>query len=133
MLGEREVTPKRRTAEAGRRDGPLAGVRVLELGSFIAGPFAGRLLGDMGAEVIKVEDPGRPDVLREWGGQGFGVFKGALAELLVAHLAPIREETARLLGDLGHLDAVLRDGARRAAAVADPIVAEAERIVGFLR
>jgi formyl-CoA transferase len=40
---------------------------VLELGSFIAGPFAGRLLGDMGAEVIKVEDPGRPDVLREWG------------------------------------------------------------------
>jgi formyl-CoA transferase len=67
MLGEPEVTPKRRTAEAGRRDGPLAGVRVIELGSFIAGPFAGRLLGDMGAEVIKVEDPGRPDVLREWG------------------------------------------------------------------
>jgi formyl-CoA transferase len=55
------------TADAGRRDGPLAGVRVLELGSFIAGPFAGRLLGDMGAEIIKVEDPNRPDVLREWG------------------------------------------------------------------
>jgi tryptophanyl-tRNA synthetase len=73
------------------------------------------------------------DVLREWGGQGFGVFKGALAELLVAHLAPIREETARLLGDVGHIEAVLRDGAQRAAAVADPIVAEAERIVGFLR
>ncbi len=76
-------------------------------------------------------EPG--DVLREWGGQGFGVFKGALADLLVAHLAPIREETARLLGDVGHVDAVLRDGAARAAAVADPIVAEAERIVGFLR
>ena len=40
---------------------------MIELGSFIAGPFAGRLLGDMGAEVIKVEAPGRPDPLREWG------------------------------------------------------------------
>jgi formyl-CoA transferase len=57
----------RRRPEAGRRDGPLAGVRVLELGSFIAGPFAGRLLGDLGAEIIKIEDPNRPDVLREWG------------------------------------------------------------------
>ena len=47
--------------------GPLAGVRVIELGMLLAGPFAGRLLGDMGAEVIKVEPPGQPDPLREWG------------------------------------------------------------------
>jgi formyl-CoA transferase len=47
--------------------GPLDGVRVLELGTLIAGPFAGRLLGDMGAEVIKVEPPGAPDPLRTWG------------------------------------------------------------------
>src|SRR5580765_2318477 len=67
MTAEPNGARDRRTAEAGRRDGPLAGVRVLELGSFIAGPFAGRLLGDMGAEIIKVEDPNRPDVLREWG------------------------------------------------------------------
>ncbi|KAA0919993.1 CaiB/BaiF CoA-transferase family protein [Dietzia sp. ANT_WB102] len=40
---------------------------VLELGTLIAGPFAGRLLGDMGARVIKIEDPGRPDPLRTWG------------------------------------------------------------------
>ncbi|MGH3632596.1 CaiB/BaiF CoA transferase family protein [Mycobacterium sp.] len=47
--------------------GPLDGIRVIELGTLIAGPFAGRLLGDMGAEVIKVEPPGAPDPLRTWG------------------------------------------------------------------
>lgn len=51
------------TAQAG----PLAGYRVLELGTIIAGPFAGRLLADLGADVIKVESPGRPDPLRTWG------------------------------------------------------------------
>ena len=47
--------------------GPLAGVRVIELGMLLAGPFTGRLLGDLGAEIIKVEPPGQPDPLREWG------------------------------------------------------------------
>ena len=47
--------------------GPLAGVRVLELATFVAGPFAGRLLSDFGADVIKVEAPGGGDPLREWG------------------------------------------------------------------
>ena len=47
--------------------GPLAGVRVVELGMLLAGPFTGRLLGDMGAEIIKVEPPGQPDPLRDWG------------------------------------------------------------------
>jgi len=45
---------------------PLHGVRVLELGNYIAGPTAGRLLADFGAEVIKVERPGRGDELRNW-------------------------------------------------------------------
>lgn len=45
---------------------PLSGIRVLELGSFIAGPFAARLFGDFGAEVIKIEKPQGGDELRDW-------------------------------------------------------------------
>jgi formyl-CoA transferase/succinyl-CoA--D-citramalate CoA-transferase len=47
--------------------GPLAGTTVLELGSLIAGPFAGQLLGDYGADVIKVEPLGGGDPMRRWG------------------------------------------------------------------
>ncbi|MEL7541629.1 MAG: CoA transferase, partial [Pseudomonadota bacterium] len=46
---------------------PLVGLRVLELGQLIAGPFCGQLLGDFGAEVIKIEAPDRPDPARDWG------------------------------------------------------------------
>ncbi len=46
--------------------GPLEGVRVLELGSLIAGPFCGRILADFGAEVLKIEPPGDGDPLRTW-------------------------------------------------------------------
>ena len=47
--------------------GPRSGIRVVELGQVIAGPFCGQLLGDYGADVIKVEPPGTGDVLRQWG------------------------------------------------------------------
>ena len=47
--------------------GALDGIRVIEVGTLISGPFAGRLLGDMGAEVIKIEPPGSPDPVRTWG------------------------------------------------------------------
>lgn len=47
--------------------GPLAGLRVVEMGQLLAGPFCGQILGDLGAEVIKLEQPGKGDPLREWG------------------------------------------------------------------
>lgn len=53
--------------DPGRSAGPLSGIRVVELGQLLAGPFCGQLLGDLGAEVIKLEDPGRGDPLRQWG------------------------------------------------------------------
>lgn len=49
------------------RSGPLADLRVIELGQLIAGPFCGQLLADFGAEVIKIEQPGVGDPMREWG------------------------------------------------------------------
>ncbi|ALL11953.1 CaiB/BaiF CoA transferase family protein [Caulobacter henricii] len=46
---------------------PLTGLRVIEMGSLIAGPFCGQILGDFGAEVIKLEDPRAGDPMRQWG------------------------------------------------------------------
>ena len=51
----------------GELPGALDGIRVIELGQLIAGPFCGQLLGDMGADVIKVEPPGAGDPMRQWG------------------------------------------------------------------
>src|ERR1700686_886456 len=49
------------------KQGALSDLRVLELGTLIAGPFCGQLLGDMGAEVIKIEPPTLGDPMRVWG------------------------------------------------------------------
>ncbi|HEY0939830.1 MAG TPA: CaiB/BaiF CoA-transferase family protein [Steroidobacter sp.] len=49
------------------KNGPLSDLRVIELGTLLAGPFCGQLLGDMGAEVIKIEPPEQGDPLRVWG------------------------------------------------------------------
>jgi crotonobetainyl-CoA:carnitine CoA-transferase CaiB-like acyl-CoA transferase len=49
------------------KEGPLSGLRVVELGQLIAGPFCGQLLGDMGAEVVKIEPPDGGDPMRAWG------------------------------------------------------------------
>lgn len=52
---------------------PLSDLRVIEMGTLLAGPFSGRLLGDFGAEVIKVEPPGKSDPMRNWGKSKDGV------------------------------------------------------------
>jgi tryptophanyl-tRNA synthetase len=73
------------------------------------------------------------DILAEYGGKGFGVFKPALAEALSTKLAPIAAEMRRLNADPGALDAILRDGAEKARSVAQPIMAEVRDVVGFWR
>ncbi|MFY9331837.1 MAG: CoA transferase, partial [Candidatus Nanopelagicales bacterium] len=57
------------TTRTGKGTGPgaLADVRVIELGQLLAGPYCGQLLGDQGAEVIKIEDPATGDPMRQWG------------------------------------------------------------------
>lgn len=72
-------------------------------------------------------------VLQEHAGQGFGPFKAALTEIVVNAIAPIGQETTRLLQDESYLLNTLRSGAQRAQSIAEPIVSEAEKLVGFLK
>jgi len=71
------------------------------------------------------------DVISEYGGKGFGTFKPALAELAVEHLGPITQEMRRLLDDPAEIDSALVKGAEKANAVAEPIIEEVRRVVGF--
>ena len=71
------------------------------------------------------------DVLSEFGGQGFGVFKPALAEFAVSQIAPISTEMNKLLEDDAQIDALLEKGAEQAQAIAGPILAEVKKLVGF--
>lgn len=71
-------------------------------------------------------------VLAQFAGQGFGVFKPALAELTVASLAPINDRFRSLLADPASVDAALERGAERARAIAAPVLAEVKKAVGFL-
>ncbi len=73
------------------------------------------------------------DVLAEFGGKGFGVFKPALAEVLAARLSPIAAEMRRLMADTAALDAILKAGAEKARAAAQPIMAEVRDVVGLWR
>ena len=72
------------------------------------------------------------DVLAEYGGQGFGVFKPALADVAIAKLAPITEQMNIYMQDPAQIDAILKDGAERAHAIAQPIMDDIRRLTGFL-
>ena len=71
------------------------------------------------------------DILSEFGGQGFGVFKPALADLCVSQIAPISKEMNKLLEQPEEIDRLLEKGAGRAQAIAAPILAEVKQLIGF--
>ena len=73
----------------------------------------------------------KAQVLEQFGGQGFGVFKPALADLAVSVLAPIGDRMRGLIADPAELDRILAAGGERARGLAEPIVAETKRLVGF--
>ena len=72
-------------------------------------------------------------VVSRFAGQGFGTFKPALADLAVARLAPIADEMTRLMADPAEIDRILGDGADRADAIAQPILARTLEITGMIR
>jgi tryptophanyl-tRNA synthetase len=72
------------------------------------------------------------DVVADYAGQGFGAFKPALADLAVAKLGPIRDEMLRLMADRGAVDAVLRQGADRANALAAPLLRDVQTAMGLV-
>ena len=76
---------------------PLAGLRVLEIGAFIAGPFAGQLLGDLGADVIKIEPPGVGDIMRRYGVRvdGRSLWWPAIARNKRSVAVDLRDERGR--------------------------------------
>lgn len=72
-------------------------------------------------------------VLDTFAGQGFGRFKPALADLAVARLSPVADAMRRLMDDPAEVDRVLASGAERARAIAEPVMEDVRRIVGFWR
>jgi tryptophanyl-tRNA synthetase len=90
-------------------------------------PEAANLVGLMAA----LTNRSVAQVLGDFGGKGFGAFKPALAEVMVEVIAPITARFNDLRHDSTTLDAVLAAGAARARAIAEPVLAEVHRAVGF--
>ena len=113
----------------------LPGPGILDAGGGVpedaraARPEAYNLLGIYAALAEKE----MPAVLEEFEGAQFSHFKAVLTDLAVAALGPIGAEMKRLTDDPAAVDAVLREGAQRARAIAEPILAEVHDVVGFLR
>jgi len=76
---------------------------------------------------------GVAEVLGEHGGKGFAAFKQSLTDLTVSVLEPIAMRMRDLLAHPDEIDSILREGAARAGAIAEPVLAEVEEVVGFLR
>ena len=78
-------------------NGPLAGIKVVEMGQLIAGPFCGQLLGDMGADVIKLEPPGQGDPMRVWGRGDYPLWWEVVARNKRAVSCNLREREGQAL------------------------------------
>jgi len=94
-----------------------------------ARPEADNLVGIYAA----LAETSKEAVLRDFGDASFSKFKDALAELATTRLTPVGGEMRRLMADPVEIDRILDDGARRAHAIADPILAMTKDIVGFIR
>jgi tryptophanyl-tRNA synthetase len=94
-----------------------------------ARPEAKNLVGIYGA----VTGESVEQVLERFAGQGFGAFKPALADALIALIAPIRERLEQLRGDSAELDRILALGAERASEIGAPVLAQAKAAVGLTR
>ena len=80
-----------------------------------------------------LSDQTKAQVIAEFGGKGWGSFKPALADLAVAQLGPVGNEMRRLVEDTATIDAILREGAERARAIAEATMVDVRNIVGFIR
>ena len=90
-------------------------------------PEARNLVGILAA----LSNEGEAAICARFAGQGFGAFKPALTDALVAMLSPLRARLVELRSDAGQIDAILAKGAERAAALAAPTLASAYRAVGL--
>jgi tryptophanyl-tRNA synthetase len=100
-----------------------------EIKGLEARPEADNLVGIYAA----LAETGKEAVLRDFGNAPFSKFKEQLAELAASRLVPIGSEMKRLMADPVEIDRILDDGAKRAHAIADPILAMTKDIVGFIR
>jgi len=91
-------------------------------------PEAQNLVGIYAA----LADISRDDVCTQYEGKGFGDFKKALTEVVVSKVAPITKEMVRLQKDPAYIDSLLKTGGEKAQAIAEPILADVKKAVGFL-
>ena len=92
-------------------------------------PEADNLIGIYAA----LKDTTKAEVLREYGGAQFSAFKSSLVDLAVEKLGPIGADMKRLVGDPGHIDAILAEGSARARVLAAETMKSVKDIVGFVR